>query len=101
MAPGKIYSAQDVVKLKSMLPFAKDIFKEAVEWTQGKEKLGFDFKAPTSAVVPLTEKRPVILHQAPLKAAKSKDISNKPDTKPVQAAIVNLHHFLKNRAKRH
>jgi hypothetical protein len=43
MAPGKIYSPQDIQALKTKyLPMAKSLFKEATDWTNGKEKLGFE-----------------------------------------------------------
>jgi len=63
MAPGKIYSEEDVSRLKAMLPVAKEIFGEAVAWTQGKEKLGFDGKPvlaanPEPAPLPLATTQP-------------------------------------------
>lgn len=64
MAPGKIYSDEDVERLKAMMPVAKQIFNEAVAWTQGKEKLGFKDKSTVgqdivqSPALPKLEEQP-------------------------------------------
>lgn len=46
MAPGKIYSAQDVKGLKARMPFAREILNQAAAWVNGEEKLGFNLPVP-------------------------------------------------------
>ncbi|MCS5711337.1 DUF294 nucleotidyltransferase-like domain-containing protein [Candidatus Berkiella aquae] len=52
MAPGKIFSSADIELLKNKyLPIGQEIFKAAQEWTQNKDKLGFDSVPAVSAPV--------------------------------------------------
>jgi hypothetical protein len=65
MAPGKIFTANDVALLQQKyIPIAQDIFAAALKWTKGEEKLGFDM-APTSksASTPVPAQAPVFTPQ--------------------------------------
>ncbi|HRE32982.1 MAG TPA: DUF294 nucleotidyltransferase-like domain-containing protein, partial [Candidatus Berkiella sp.] len=56
MAPGKIFSANDIELLKTKyIPIAQDIFKAAQDWTLNKEKLGFEHTVTTTPIAtPIT-----------------------------------------------
>lgn len=76
MAPGKIYSAQDIKQLKAKLPFAKEIFTQATAWVGGEEKLGFKPAAteskPSAPFVPAF----AALQAAPKIIPKAKQLQN-------------------------
>jgi len=60
MAPGKIYSEEDVNLLRTKYaPMAKRIFNLATQWTEGKERLGFDSDL-AALIAPYPQPKPVV-----------------------------------------